>query len=171
MFGELVKEGLVREIGASNLTADRLQEALSVPSNPTYRALQQRFTYLSIRPGAHTAPQVVLDPATQGIAACAGVTLLGYSPLLSGGYTRTDRPLPAEYDTPNFAQRLDTLRSVADETGLDAGQVVLAWMNQRTTPVLPIVGVSRPEQVRSAWQAVTRILPAHTVARLDAARG
>lgn len=41
VFGELVEEGLVREIGASNLTADRLQHALGVPGNHRcYRGLQ-----------------------------------------------------------------------------------------------------------------------------------
>ncbi len=90
VFGELVNEGLVREIGASNLTAERLQEAVAVPARHPYRAVQQRFTYLPTASGA-TAPQVVLDPTTEGIAAHADVTLVGYSPLLSGAYTRTDR--------------------------------------------------------------------------------
>lgn len=112
----------------------------------------------------------MLDPATEAIAAAADVTLLGYSPLLSGAYTRTDRPLPAEYDTPETGRQLDTLRVVAEEVGLDAGQVVLAWMNQRPSAVLPVVGVSQPEQVRSAWQAVTANLPEDAVAHLDAAR-
>lgn len=170
VFGELVQEGLVREIGASNLTADRLKEALRTPSGHRYRALQQRFTYLPIRPGADTAPQVVLDLETERIASSAEITLVGYSPLLSGAYTRTDRPLHADYSTQDSRQRLDALRSVADEVGLDPGQVVLAWMNQRPTPVLPIVGVSRPEQVLSAWHAVTQVLPDHLIARLQAAR-
>jgi aryl-alcohol dehydrogenase-like predicted oxidoreductase len=153
-----------------NLTADRLQEALRTPSGHRYRALQQRFTYLPIRPGADTAPQVVLDLETERIASSAEITLVGYSPLLSGAYTRTDRPLPADYSTQDSRRRLDALRSVADEVGLDPGQVVLAWMNQRPTPVLPIVGVSRPEQVHSAWHAVTHVLPDHLIARLQAAR-
>lgn len=170
VFGELVEEGLVREIGASNLPAERLQESLCVPANHRYRVLQQRFTYLPIKPGVATAPQVVLDPATESIASAAEVTLVGYSPLLSGAYTRNDRPLPADYSTQESRHRLDALRSVADEVGLDPGQVVLAWMNQRPTPVLPIVGVSRPEQVRLAWHAVTQVLPDHLIARLDAAR-
>lgn len=112
----------------------------------------------------------MLDPSTEGVAASADVTLVGYSPLLSGAYTRTDRPLPVEYATPDSGERLSTLRSVADGVGLDAGQVVLAWMSQRPTPVLPIAGVSRPDHVRSAWQAVTQALPDHAIARLDTGR-
>ena len=168
--GELVDEGPVREIGASNLTAERLGHALDVPGQHGYRAVQQRFTYLPTAPGVSTGPQVVLDPATEAIAASRQVPLLGCSPLLSGAHTRTDRPLPAEYDTPDAGRRLDTLRSVAQQVGLDAGQVVLAWMHQRPTPVPPVVGVSRPDQVRSAWQAVTTTLPDDAITRLDVAR-
>jgi len=108
-------------------------------------------TYLPTAPGATTAPQVVLDLSTEGVAASADVTLVGYA-------------------TPGSGERLSTLRSVADSVGLDAGQVVLAWMSQRPTPVLPIAGVSRPDHVRSAWQAVTQALPDHAIARLDTGR-
>lgn len=43
---------------------------------------------------------------------------------------------------------------------LDAGQIVLAWMTQRRRPVVPIVGVSTPAQVRSAWSAVNTVVSA-----------
>ncbi len=167
VLGELVDEGLVREVGASNLTADRLRDAVAVAPTHPYRALQQRFTYLPTAPGADTGPQVVLDAGTEEVASAAEVTLAGYSPLLSGAYTRDDRPLPTEYGTPRSRRLLEELRAVADEVGLDAGQVVLSWMTRRDTPVLPVVGVSRPEQVGSAWAAVTHPLPRETVVRLD----
>lgn len=123
------------------------------------------------RAGCDTAPQVVLDPHAQDVASSAGITVLGYSPLLSGAYTRTDRDVPAEYDTPQTTERLSVLQSVAEETGgLDAGQIVLAWMSQRRAPVLPIVGVSHPDQIRSAWQAISHPLSAQSLTRLDSSR-
>ncbi|WP_199711330.1 aldo/keto reductase [Tessaracoccus antarcticus] len=159
-FADLVEEGLVREVAASNLTAKRLAEALTVTTSHPYRALQQRFTYLQPAATADTAPQVVLDDATELIAETAGITLVGYSPLLSGAYTRKDRPLPSEYDTPANTVRLERLREVTKSSEMDAGQVVLAWMKQRPRAVIPIVGVSSPSQVRSAWSAVTTDIPA-----------
>lgn len=165
-FGNLVEEGLVREVAASNLTADRLTEAITVRATHPYRALQQRFTYLQPAPTAGTAPQVVLDEATEVIAESAGITVLGYSPLLSGAYTRNERPLPPEYDTPANTRRLATLRHVAESSDLDAGQLVLAWMTQRTRPVIPIVGVSHPAHVRSASAAVATTIPTASLSAL-----
>lgn len=96
--------------------------------------------------------------------------MLGYSPLLSGAYTRAERPLPAGYDTPDADHALGVLAKVADRAGLDAGQTVLAWMAQRDRPVLPVVGVSTPEQVSSAWQAVTARLDLGDLTALESAR-
>lgn len=171
VLADLVEQGIAREVAASNLSATRLREALAINTAHPYRALQQRFTYLSADPAADTSPQVVLDTETEHAARAGGVTLVGYSPLLSGAYTREDRPLPAEYDNRPAADQLALLRDRAHEVGLDAGQLVLAWMGQRATPVIPIAGVSCPEQVRSASQAVSTELPDGLLTTLSDARG
>lgn len=67
-------------------------------------------------------------------------------------------------------ERVTLLRAQAAAVGLDAGQLVLAWMGQRDTPVIPIVGVSRPEQMHSAWEAVTTDVPPGMLANLEDAR-
>lgn len=169
-LAELVTEGLVGEVAASNLTAPRLREALAVDTPHPYRALQQRFTYLPADPSADTTPQLVLDAETEREASAAGVALVGYSPLLSGAYTRRDRPVPPEHNDDRTAERMRLLQDRAGEIGLDAGQLVLAWMSQRATPVIPIVGVSRAEQVRSAWTGVTTTLPPGVIGELEDAR-
>lgn len=97
--------------------------------------------------------------------------MLGYSPLLSGAYTRQDRALPPEYNTSRAAKQVNLLQSQARAVGLDAGQLVLAWMGQRDTPVIPIVGVSRPEHGHSAWEAVTTEVPQAVLAELEDNRG
>lgn len=169
-FGALVEEGLVREVAASNLHAPRLAEALAVPIAHPYRALQQRFTYLPVDPAVDITPHIALDDETIDVATAADVTLIGYSPLLSGAYTRADRPLPEQYLTPQLQDRLAALAAAAGSTGLDVGQLVLAWMTQRSTAVIPVVGVSTPQQVQAAWTAVTRALPDDLLNTLDAAR-
>ena len=169
-FNALIDDGLVREIAASNLTADRLRDALSVSCPHRYVGLQQRFTYLPPDPDADTAPQVVLDDDTAALAQESDVTLLGYSPLLSGAFTRTDRELPDEYRTGDSDEQRRVLGRMATDVSLDSGQLVLAWMAQRSIPVLPIVGVSAPDQIASAWQAVTTPVPESTLVTLDAAR-
>lgn len=171
-LSDLVEEGLVGQVAASNLTAPRLQEALEAGSTVphAYAALQQRFTYLQPDPAADLSPHVLLDEEVEQHCTDHGLAMLGYSPLLSGAYTRSDRPLPDGYDTPASEPALQTLNHVAERTGLDAGQTVLAWLVQRRRPVLPVVGVSSPEQVTSAAQAMMTRLDPDDVAALEHAR-
>lgn len=167
-FTALVDRGLVREVAASNLTTTRLREAMAVEAPARYRALQQRFTYLVPDPTADLSPHVLLDDQVAELCDQHGLTRLGYSPLLSGAYTRPDRPMPDGYGASCTA--LSSLTAVAGNHGLDAGQTVLAWMVGRTQPVVPVVGVSHPGQARAAWQAVTTQLSANELDLLDDAR-
>ena len=167
-FSQLVEQGLVREIAASNLTAERLMAAMTTPGSSRYQALQQRFTYLAPSPSADLRPHVLLDDHVSDLCDRYRLTRLGYSPLLSGAYTRPDRPLPEGY--PRSERALATLTEVAGAHGLDAGQTVLSWMVGRHQPVIPVVGVSRPEQVTSAWRAVTTPLAPDELTRLEEAR-
>jgi aryl-alcohol dehydrogenase-like predicted oxidoreductase len=167
-LNELREQGLTRAVAASNLTAGRLRAATATGGG--YAALQQRFTYLVPDPDADLYPHVLLDAEVERVCAEAGVAMLGYSPLLGGVYTRSDRPLPSAYRTAGAGRALRALHEVAGHVGLDAGQTVLAWMVQRARPVLPVVGVSNVEQLRSAVRAVTTALPADLVTALDTAR-
>lgn len=168
VLSELVEEGLVREVAASNLAADRLREAMEAPAPSHYCALQQRFSYLVPRPDANLSPHVLLDDEIVRLCGEHALTPLGYSPLLSGAYTRAERPLPEGYGPSRNA--LQALEEVAEAHELDEGQAVLAWMVGRGDPVVPVVGVSAPEQVSSAWQAVTTKLSTAELSRLDDAR-
>ncbi len=171
-LSELQQEGLTRVIAASNLSIERLEEAITTGRQlgAGYAGLQQRFTYMVPDPGADLRPHVLLDEQIEARCTDAGLTMLGYAPLLSGAYSRPDRALPDGYRTPATEPALTVLRDVAEQAGLDAGQTVLAWMSQRARPVIPIVGVSRPEHLRSAVQAATTRLLAEHLTRLDEAR-
>lgn len=167
-LGDLVEAGTVRAVAASNLTAPRLQEAMSTPARHPYAGLQQRFTYLTPDAGTDLGPHVLLNEQVSRLCDEYRLTRLGYSPLLSGAYTRTDRPLPEGYWQRELA--LDALSEVTAAHNIDAGQAVLAWMAGRDQPVIPVVGVSRPEQVTSAWSGVTADLTTAELTRLDKAR-
>lgn len=95
-FAELVAEGSVGALGASNLTTDRLRETREVSRRhdwPAYQAVQQRHTYLVPDPAVDFRPQRAVDQEMADYAAAqSDLVLFGYSPLLSGAYTRPDRP-------------------------------------------------------------------------------
>jgi aryl-alcohol dehydrogenase-like predicted oxidoreductase len=97
------------------------------------------------------------------------MTLVAYSPLIGGGYVRSDKPLGAEFDHPGTERRLFALRAVAAETGATVNQVVLAWMIGGELPVIPLVGASSVAQLEESLGAVDLELSAEQRARLDAA--
>ena len=94
---------------------------------------------------------------------------MAYSPLLSGGYVRGDRPLGPEFDHAGTAARLSALRSVVAEAGATANQVVLAWLMGGELPVIPLVGASSVAQLEESLAAVDLELTAAQRARLDEA--
>jgi aryl-alcohol dehydrogenase-like predicted oxidoreductase len=102
-------------------------------------------------------------------ASGTGMTLVAYSPLLSGGYVREDKPLGPEFDHAGTERRLSALRAVAAETGATVNQVVLAWMMGGELPVIPLVGASSLAQLEESLGAVELELSAEQRARLDAA--
>jgi len=173
-FAKLVQAGKVRYLGASNFRAWRLADAAAISATqgwPGYCCIQQRHTYLRPTPGASFGGQVVANAdlfdyvrAQQG-----ALTLLAYSALLGGAYTRADRPLPEQYRGPDSDARLAVLRQAAGETGCSPNQIVLAWLRQSDPPVLPLIAASSSEQLAENLGALDLTLSTDQMARLDAA--
>jgi len=97
------------------------------------------------------------------------LTVLGYSVLLSGAYTRPDRALPEQYDHPDSQHRLAVLAEVAKELDATPNQVVLAWLLRSDPPVLPVLGVSSVAQLDECLGALDLQLDDELQHRLDAA--
>jgi aryl-alcohol dehydrogenase-like predicted oxidoreductase len=95
------------------------------------------------------------------------MSLWSYTPLLSGRYTRPDKPLPTDYDHPGTTRRLAALDEVAAETGATRNQVVLAWLTGGNLDIIPIVGVSTAAQLDDAFTGVSLTLTADQRHRLD----
>ena len=149
-FHRLVKAGKVRALGASNLWLWRIAEAnllSSLKGWAPYSVVEQRYTYFRPRHGADFGPQICITADMKRFCAHHGMTLIGYSILLQGAYTRSDRPVPAQFAGPEADDRLAALKRVTEETGATVNQVIIAWMRQSDPPVLPIIAGSRKQQV------------------------
>jgi len=171
-FDRLIRAGKVRAIGASNLRVWRIAEANQICENAgltRYFVLEQRHTYVRPRHGADFGPQICINDDLRDYCRQRGLTMVGYSTLLQGAYTRADREIPAQYAGPDSDCRLDALRGVAGEVGATLNQVVIAWMLRSDPPVLPIIAGSRPEQVRENLSAVAFELTVEQVERLNTA--
>lgn len=171
-FSRLVNAGKVRYIGASNYSAWRLERAgwISEANDwAKFCCVQQRHTYLPIRPGASSGRQVIANQDLQDFCADTGMTLLAYSVLLGGAYTRGDRPLPDEYVSPDNTERLNTLRTIAQEIGATPNQVILCWMRQSSPAVIPLIAASTIDQLDENISALDYTLTADHMERLNIA--
>ena len=170
-FADLVDEGLVRRLGASNHATWSLERARVVAGRrPRFTAVQLRWSYVRPRPGAALPDSGHLyadEQALDYVRSNPDLVLWGYTPLVNGAFVRADRPLPEAYDHPGTARRLAVLGEVADELGATRNQVVLAWMRGGDPAVLPIVGASTLAQLDEALDEVV-LTPAQRE-RLDAA--
>ncbi|MFD7993658.1 aldo/keto reductase [Streptomyces mexicanus] len=176
-MAELVREGKVKHLGLSEVTADELRAAQAV--HPI-AAVQSEWSLFS----RDIEPKVV--PAAREL----GVALVPYSPLgrgfLTGGFVRADQDL-TEGDTrrmmPRFtgdnaaanAALLEPVRAVAKARGASLGQIALAWVQQRAAvhglPVVPIPGTRRPGRVEENVAATRITLSEEELALLEPIAG
>ena len=171
-FDRLVTAGKVRALGASNLPLWRIAEANTVSRINhwnQYSVVEQRYTYLRPRHGADFGPQIFISEDLKRYAQVHGVELVGYSILLQGAYTRSDRAVPAQFEGPDSAERLSALKTVAAEAGCSPSQAVIAWMRQSTPAILPIIAGSKIEQLRENIAALAITLTPGQMNRLNEA--
>ncbi|MFM9692846.1 aldo/keto reductase [Streptomyces europaeiscabiei] len=176
-FAELVAEGTVGLLGASNHAVWRVERARALAAAaglPGYEVLQYHHSYLRPRTDI---PNDLWADGTLGAATAEllsyleaepALTLVAYSPLLTGGYVRPDKLQP-DYDHPGTPARTEVLGEVARETGATVNQVVLAWQLGGRFPIVPLAGVSSVAQLEENLGAVELELTEEQQVRLDAA--
>ncbi|AKJ13437.1 aldo/keto reductase [Streptomyces incarnatus] len=172
-MAELVREGKVKHLGLSEVTADELRAAHAV--HPI-AAVQSEWSLFSRDIEAKVVPA----------ARELGVALVPYSPLgrgfLTGSFTNAEQELTADdfrRHQPRFtganaaanAALLEPIRAIAEARGATLGQIALAWVQQRATldalPVVPIPGTRRPGRVEENVAATAIVLTDEELTRLE----
>ncbi|MFF8449574.1 aldo/keto reductase [Streptomyces leeuwenhoekii] len=176
-MAELVREGKVKHLGLSEVTADELRAAHAV--HPI-AAVQSEWSLFSRDIEAKVVPA----------ARELGVALVPYSPLgrgfLTGSFVHADKELTAgdfRRQQPRFtganaaanAALLEPVRTVAEAHGATLGQIALAWAQQRAAvhglPVVPIPGTRKPERVAENAAATRIVLTEDQLALLEPIAG
>lgn len=177
-FARLVADKTVGLLGVSNhwsWQVERARNCAAACGLPGYEVLQYCHTYLRQRadvPGWRSRDG---ESGTAGgdllsyLRAEPGLTLVAYSPLLGGAYTRPDKPLGPSFDHAGTPARRAVLDEVARHSGATVNQVVLAWLIGGDLPVIPLVGASSVAQLEESLGAVDLELTAEQRARLDEA--
>jgi aryl-alcohol dehydrogenase-like predicted oxidoreductase len=173
-FAELIKEGKVRAIGASNHSAARLKEALATSERaglPRYESLQPEYN-LYDRKGY----EAELEPLCREL----GLGVITYFSLARGfltGKYRSERDLGQSPRGSGIAPYLDerghrilaALDEVAAETHATPAQVALTWLIARPGITAPIASATSLKQLDDLIAATRLRLPPDAIARLDAA--
>jgi len=173
-FGELIAEGKVRAVGASNFTAARLAEANAVAARlgvPRYECLQPHYNLVERK---------VYEDDLEPLCRAEGLGVINFFGLARGfltGKYRSEADLSQsvrgggvrKYLAPQPLGVLAALDETAAELGATPAQVALAWQMARpgiTAPIASATGVAQLQELLGA--ARLRLSPAQG-ARLDGA--
>jgi aryl-alcohol dehydrogenase-like predicted oxidoreductase len=173
-YADLVKAGKVREIGASNFSADRLAESLKISTEkglPRYQSLQPQYSLVE-RGG--------FEGALEDLCLAEKVGVIGYYSLASGFLTgkyrsradtegRARGPGAAKYLNDHGLGVLKALDEVAARYEAKPGQIALAWLIARPSVTAPIASATNLEQLAELVEAAEIELDAESIQKIDAA--
>lgn len=170
-LGQLVRDGRVRALGASNYTAPRLADALAVSA----RLGIARFC--AVQPHYSLVERTTYEGPLEELCAAEQLSCLPYWPLgagyLTGKYvgpadsTRARSDTVSRFQTPRNEATLDAVRQVARRHGVEPATVALAWLLTRPTVAAPIASASRADQLPALLASVSLPLGPEDVALLD----
>ncbi len=149
---QLVEEGKVRYIGASNISAERLSQSLAASEREGLAA------YVAIQPHHNLVERHHYEGPLAEVAAAHGLSAVPYFALASGFLTGKYRPgtevdsaragRAAEYlKTERGPRVLAALDEVAAAHGTEVATVALAWLAAQPTVVAPIASARTVEQL------------------------
>jgi aryl-alcohol dehydrogenase-like predicted oxidoreductase len=157
---EQVKAGKIREIAASNISAERLEASLN------FSAQEGLARYAALQPHYNLVSRDTFEGELADVAARHGLATLPYFALASGFLTGKYRPgttVDSPRATMGAAQHLETERGqkvlaalddVAANHGADHATVALAWLAAQPTVVAPIASARTTAQLPALLASV-----------------
>ena len=158
-FADLITEGKVRAIGASNYTAPRLLAALDTSARlglPRYESLQPLFNLIDRAP---------YEDALESVCVEHGIGVINFYGLAAGfltGKYRSEADVTKsargantvkKYLNPRGLAVLGALDAVSANIGATQGQIALAWQMARpgiTAPIVSATSLTQLEEIVGA---------------------
>ncbi len=173
-FADLIKQGKVHEIGASNFSADRLGQSLRISRErglPRYQSLQPLYSLVE---------RAEFEGPLEDLCRSETVGVIGYYSLASGFLTgkyrskadvagRTRGPRVEKYLNDYGFGVLKALDEVAQRYEAKPGQIALAWLIARPSVTAPIASATNLEQLAELVEAAEIELDADSIRKLDEA--
>jgi aryl-alcohol dehydrogenase-like predicted oxidoreductase len=169
-MAELVKEGKVRYIGMSEAAPDTIRRAAKVH---TITALQTEYSLWSREP-----EDEILETVRE-----LGIGFVAYSPLGRGFLTGQIKSLDdldandsrrhwPRFQGDNFKKNMelvDKVKEIAQEKGVTAGQLALAWVLAQGNDIVPIPGTKHVNYLQDNIAATNIELDEEDIQRLEQA--
>lgn len=164
-FDELVKQGKVRSVGASNYSAWELMQALWDSDR------NDLFRFDSLQPHYNLVHRDEFERELSAVCKTYHLGVIPYSPLaggfLTGKYRRNLVPISARAGGAKryFNERnwilLDLMDALAKQKGASISQIALAWLLADPLISSPIIGANSIEQLKDNLGALdVRLTPA-----------
>ena len=164
-FDELVKQGKVRSVGASNYSAWELMQALWDSDR------NDLFRFDSLQPHYNLVHRDEFERELSAVCKTYHLGVIPYSPLaggfLTGKYRRNLVPISARAGGAKryFNERnwilLDLMDTLAKQKGASISQIALAWLLADPLISSPIIGANSIEQLKDNLGALdVRLTPA-----------
>ena len=173
-YAQLIQQGKVRAIGASNYSGPRLREAVSLAKReglPVYQTLQPEYN-LYDRQKFETDQQ----PVCQQLA----IDVVPYFSLASGFLTGKYKT-KADAEGKNRGSRVEkyfddrgmkilrALDGASQQTGAKQASIALAWLMAQPTILAPIASATTLDQLEDLIAAATLTLPPEVLLNLTQA--
>ena len=173
-YRRLLQKGKVRAVGASNLDAAQMRDALAVSARlglPRYDVLQPEYN-LYDRAG--------FEGALQDLCIAESIGVVTYFGLAKGFLTGKYRGVAdlaksprgggvGSYLNPRGMRILDALDAVAERSNAQPAEVALAWLMAKPGVTAPIASATSVSQLQSLVRAANLELTAADIALLDRA--
>jgi len=151
-YSQLIKQGKVRAIGASNYGAKRLSEAMQISTQKEYTG------YQSLQPRYNLYDRAEYEKSLEPICIEKGIGVITYSSLASGfltGKYRSEKDRSKSirgqgikiYLNDRGYQILEALDQAAEQYASTPAGVSLAWLLARPSITAPIASATNVEQL------------------------
>lgn len=171
-YDTLLSQGKLRAIGASNLDAQQMRDALDVAAAkdlPRYDVLQPEYNLYD---------RASYDGPLRNLCIVEEIGVITYFSLargfLSGKY-RSHKDLEGSARGGGVEKYLDgrgmrilgVLDEIAEETGAKQAEIALAWIIAREGVTAPIASATNPDQLASLVRSAELDLPEEAIRRLN----
>ncbi|MGB8277538.1 MAG: aldo/keto reductase [Methylovirgula sp.] len=171
-FAELIAEGKVRAIGASNYTAPRLADALAIGK------VKGLPCFVSLQPNYSLVNRSLYEGALQQLCIAENLGVISYYALAAGFLTgkyrhasdiegRARAGTVAHFLDPRGLDILSEMDKIAARNHATVAQIALAWVLSQPGITAPIVSATSLAQLEEILGATDVTLDAAALDRLD----